>query len=439
MAIYDQNFVDILNKELVPALGCTDPGAFGLTAAIAREHAPGELVSIEIEGSALVVGGIQGVGIPNSGGQRGGMLCAAMGYYGGDSSLGLEVLRTVTKEDLKKAEELAASGKITLSIVPIDQCPATTYLKTTVKSKDHVGVCAVASSHGNVVYISEDDTIIMDKIEETRATENLAHLDLSWFTIENAYNFSKNYPMDKLPIIAQAIELNTELAAEGLRNPYGMQVALTLKENVEKGIVSDDEVNYILRWAIAGADARMGGADFAAMSNAVSGNQGVMVTMAPIAAGDYIKADEETKFRGALFANLMNLYTKYMTKEFCHYPPQCYCSTMAPAAAAAGVAFVHGYSVKEIIDLVRSSVNNIAGTACDGAKPGCAFKMYTGLCGALQAMFLAKKGITAQSYDGLCDDDIGVTFDNLYRFQKECMLPMADVIAKINLEQGAFI
>ena len=161
--------------------------------------------------------------------------------------------------------------------------------------------------------------------------------------------------------------------------------------------------------------------------------------MAPIAAGDYIKADEETKFRGALFANLMNLYTKYMTKEFCHYPPQCYCSTMAPAAAAAGVAFVHGYSVKEIIDLVRSSVNNIAGTACDGAKPGCAFKMYTGLCGALQAMFLAKKGITAQSYDGLCDDDIGVTFDNLYRFQKECMLPMADVIAKINLEQGAFI
>ena len=106
---YDQKFVDILNKELVPALGCTDPGAFGLTAAIARDHAPGELVSIHVEGSALVVGGIQGVGIPHSGGRRGGKLCAAMGYYGGDAKLGLEVLDSVTPEDLKKAEALAAS------------------------------------------------------------------------------------------------------------------------------------------------------------------------------------------------------------------------------------------------------------------------------------------------------------------------------------------
>lgn len=435
----NQNFVDILNKELVPALGCTDPGAFGLTAAIAREHAPGNLVSIHVEGSALVVGGIQGVGIPNSGGQRGGKLCAAMGYYGGDSNLGLEVLRTVTKEDLKKAEELAASGKITLSIVPIEDCPSTTYLKTTVTTDEHVGVCAVASSHGNVVYISEDDKILMDKIEETKATENLAHLDLSWFTIQNAFEFARTYDMAKLPIIRQAVDLTRAICEEGLKNPYGLQVARTLKENVENKVVADDEVNYILRWSIAGVDARMGGADFAAMSNAVSGNQGIMVTMAPLASGDYIGADEEMKFRGAIFSNLINLYTKYMTKEFCHYPPQCYCCTMAPAAAAAGVAFVHGYSVKEIIDLIRTSVNNIAGTACDGAKPGCAFKMYTGLSGALQAMYLAKKGITAQSYDGLCDDDIAVTFNNIYRFQKECMLPMADVIAKINLEQGAFI
>ena len=436
---YDQKFVDILNKELVPALGCTDPGAFGLTAAIARDHAPGELVSIHVEGSALVVGGIQGVGIPHSGGRRGGKLCAAMGYYGGDAKLGLEVLDSVTPEDLKKAEGLAASGKVTLSIVPIQDCPATTWLKTTVTTKDHVGVCAVASSHGNVVYISEDDKILLDTVEATKAAEHLDGLDLSWFTIENAYDFAKTYPIDKLPIIAQAIELTRTICEEGLKNNYGLQIAKTLAENVKNGTVSDDEVNYILRWAIAGVDARMGGADYAAMSNAVSGNQGIMCTMSPLAAGDYIKADDETKFRGAIFSNLMNLYTKYMTHEFCHYPPQCYCSSMCPAASAAGVAFVHGYSVKEIIDLIRTSVNVIAGVACDGAKPGCALKMYVGLCGALQAMFLAKKGITAQAYDGLCDDDIGVTFENIYEFQRDCMLPMADKIAEINMKQGAFI
>lgn len=432
-------FVALLEKEMIPALGCTDPVAFGLAAAVARRHAPGKLKRIHMEGSALCIGGIQGVGVPHSNGQRGAKLCAAMGYTGGDPALDMEVLKAVTPEKLKEAEEIVASGIVSMEIVKIQDCPATTWLKTTVETDEHTATVAIASSHNNIVYIEEDGKVLLDKIEETRANETIADLDMSWLTLDSIYDFCSTCDRSELGIIQQSIDLTRAICKDGMEHPYGMNVARTLQANIDKGLIAADEINYILKWAVAGVDARMGGSNCTAMASACSGNQGIELTMAPLAAGEFWGDDEDKIFRAVTMSNLVNLYLKYSTKEFRIYPPQCYCASMAPAAAVSGVAYLHGLSKKQINDLVRTSINNMVGIGCDGAKPGCAFKVFTGLSAALQAMLMAESGNHCFNYEGLADDDIDVMLDKIYRFIKKCMINMADEQAQINLEHGSFV
>lgn len=433
-------FVKVMEDELIPALGCTEPVAFALNAATARKYAPGEIKHIHMEGSGLMVIGVQSVGIPNTGGKRGGFLSTVLGILAGDADLDMEVLSKVTDADVKAAETLietlAAAGKITIDMVT----PAPSiYLKTTVETDRHTATVSMWSEHNGIKYIEQDGNVLFGKREEEAAAfeaEKEAHVDSSFLSVESIYDFCTHCDLSDLAHIKTAIELTRGVCKDGLENDYGLQVARTLQDKIDKGLIAADEITHILMWTTAGLDARMGGSGYTAMSNTGSGNQGIICSMAPIAAGDFRNASEEEIMRAVTMSNLMNIYLDYRSNEYAHLSPMCYCSGVAPAAATSGVAYLHGATSEQISDLVRTTLGNLAGVICDGAKPSCAFRSYTGLSGALQAMLMAEKGLSSSSIEGVVHDTVAGTIENIYQLQKECMSTTDEFVFKVKKKQG---
>ena len=433
-------FVQAMDNELIPALGCTEPVAFALTAATARKYAPGKIQRITMVGSGLMVIGVQSVGIPNTGGKRGGFLSSALGVIAGDADLDMEVLSKVTKADLKASEllieELVTAGKISIDIVT----PAPSiYLKTTVETDQHTVSVSLWNEHNGVKYIEQDGKILLGTREEEAAVlenQQAENFDPSGLSVESIYDFCTNCDISELAHIKTAMELTRGVCKDGMENDYGLQVARTIQENINKGVIANDEIAHILMWTTAGLDARMGGSDFTAMSNTGSGNQGIISSMAPMAAGGYRNCSEDEIMRAVALSNLINIYLDYSSNEYAHLSPMCYCSGVAPAAAASGVAYLHGATPKQISDIIRTTLGNMAGVICDGAKPSCAFRSYTGLNGALQAMLMAEKGLSSSSIEGVVHDTVDGTIENIYQLQKECMSSTDEFVFKVKKRQG---
>ena len=164
------------------------------------------------------------------------------------------------------------------------------------------------------------------------------------------------------------------------------------------------------------------------MVSTASGNQGLMVVMAPWASAQYRKMSAEDGYRAVAFALLMNTFMKYASKEYVYMPPTCSCATTAAPAAAAGVAFLHGLTPQQINDMLCTAQVQMAGVVCDGAKPSCATRMYVALFGSLQAMMMAKEGIRATNVEGFVHNDLKVTLENLYRLQHDVLHNKVDAI-----------
>lgn len=431
-------YLQLLEKELIPACGCTEPMAFALAAALARKYAPGEIKEIHLKGSGLMVTGVQAVLIPNSHGRHGGFISTAMGVVAGNPDDDMEVLTKITDADLEEAEKLVKrlldAGTFTQDLevnVP------SIYLSTNIVTDQHNATVVLQNEHNGICYIEADGKVILDSRDINPVTEALEknHVDKSILTIPKIVEFCDTVELDQLDHIRYAMKLTKDICQDGLDNPLGMQCGRVLMQNMDKGLVAKDEFNYTLAWTIAGLDARMGGTSFTAMSNTGSGNQGIICTMAPMAAGEWRKESEEKIIRAVTLANLMNIYLDYRSNEYAHLSPECYCGGVAPAAAACGVAYLRGDNADVLNDIVRTSLGNQAGIICDGAKPSCAFRAYTGLFATLHAMLLAEQGIATGSTEGIVHDSADVTIDNIYRLQKETMSHTDEFVWKIKQEQ----
>lgn len=433
-------FVKALETELIPALGCTEPVAFALTSSTARKYAPGKIKRITMVGSGLMVIGVQSVGIPNTQGKRGGFLASSLGVLAGDPDCDMEVLSKVTAADVSEAEKLIEELKASdgISIDMVSPAPSI-YLKTTLETEEHTVSVSLWNEHNGIKLIEKDGEVLLgSREEEATALKNQKGEipDSSYLSVESIYDFCSECDIKDLKHINKAIELTKRICTDGMENDFGLQVARTVQRQIDNGMIADDEISHILKWTVAGLDARMGGSDYAAMSNTGSGNQGIICSMAPIAAGEYRKSSQEEIVRAVAFSNLMNIYLDYRSNEYAHLSPMCYCSGVAPAAAASGVAFLHGASKKQISDTVRTTLGNLAGVICDGAKFSCAFRSYTGLSGALQAMLMAEKGLSSSSIEGVVHDTVDGTISNIYNLQKKCMGSTDEFVFNVKKTQG---
>ena len=427
----------ILEKELVPGLGCSEPMAYGLAGATARAHAKGEIESIRIEAATGLVKGVQYVKIPRSGGLRGGKLAASIGAYGGNPTAIMEVFQTVTPEDVTRAQALVAAGKVTLERVA--DPPTRLYLKVTVKASEGTGIAIIQVRQNNLVYIEEDGKVLMDKREEALAAQNAISdpdIDYTVLSVESIYDFCKNAPLEKMAIVERAIEMNKAISEEGMNTPYGLEVGRTLRDTRGNGIISDDLATYASMWGAAGVDARMGGCPLPAMTNTGSGNQGITAIMAAYAAGEYLGKSYEEIVRGTAISSLVTIFIKTHTGKNSSRMAAVCCAAVAAGGSACGVAFMRGDDAACLSRILQTQLGTVAGLFCDGAKADCATKVAMAIHSAFQIMLVAEAGRAADEFNGIVGCTVEDTIKNFYRIQREGMTNIMETLYNIEVDKN---
>ncbi|WDV46868.1 L-serine ammonia-lyase, iron-sulfur-dependent, subunit alpha [Clostridiaceae bacterium M8S5] len=420
------NFVDILKKEVVPALGCTEPIAVALASAKAREIL-GELEKLEVYVSPNIYKNGMGVGIPGTG-STGLDIAAALGGIGGKAEAVLEVLKDTTEQDIDKAKEMISKGLIKVKIKNTD---IKLYVEAVCYSKNNISKVIIEDNHSNIVLEELNDKVLFEKIqdkdEKVKKTDNKRYN----MNMEKIYDFVQSVDIKEIEPLLEGAMLNKKIAEEGLKNGYGLSVGKTLFDSIQKGILSDDMQNYAMALTAAASDARMDGCMMSVMSNSGSGNQGITVMLPVLAVAEKNKNSEEELIRALALANLIAIYIK---THLGRLSALCGC-VVASAGASCGITYLMGGKFKNIVYALKNMIGNITGMICDGAKTGCALKVSTGVSAAIQSALLAINDIEISRKDGIIHQDVEETIKNIAKIGSEGMMHTDEMILDIMINK----
>ena len=417
--------IELIHKEVKPALGCTEPIAVALAVAKAvdiisencshcgdcplwRQTADFR-IAVEVSGNILKNG--MGVGIPGTG-MVGLPIAAALGAVCGDPRRGLEVLQGVTDSAVARAKELVSARRVTISVADTDHL---LYVKATVSMGE--GIQASAEVHPRAYAVIEDDhdkiveTSFADRIlmssESGAAVKDRTTLDYG-LTVREIYDFACQADYEDIKFILEDRTLNLALAKEGLDGDYGLRVGKAIREN-QLEVFGDDLMSYAMGLTAAASDARMAGCTLPAMSNSGSGNQGITVSMPIIAYALKYGIGDEPLARALILSNLVAIHIKGFLGKL---SALCGC-VVASTGSACGIVYLQGGTYEQVCAAIKNMIGNITGMVCDGAKVGCAMKVASGVSSAVQSAVLALRGTCIPSTDGIIEDDIEKTVRNL--------------------------
>ena len=416
--------IDIIHREVKPALGCTEPIAVALAVAkaveIITDNCPcicpdgwrlkaGFSIDVAVSGNILKNG--MGVGIPGTG-MVGLPVAAALGAVCGESARGLEVLSALDDAAVARAKELVAEGRVHIRVAPTDRL---LYVKATVSVDGGTAASAEVDPHAYAVIEDDHDRIVetsfADKIlmsSESGAAAADRENDDYGLTVREIYDFASSVPFEDIAFILEDRALNLALAQEGLKGDYGLKVGKAIREN-QKEVFGDDFMSYAMGLTAAASDARMAGATLPAMSNSGSGNQGITVSIPVIAYAMKYGVDDERLARALILSNLVAIHIKsYLGK----LSALCGC-VVASTGSACGIVWLQGGTYEQVCYAIKNMAGNITGMLCDGAKVGCAMKVASGVSCAVQSAVLAMRGTCIPSTDGIIDDCVEKTIRNL--------------------------
>lgn len=401
---------DLLEKELVVALGCTEPVAIALASATAKQYINSPVTSISVRASGNVIKNALSVGIPGMN-YTGIDFTAALGVIAGDPAKKLQVLEGVTKKDEDESIAFVRKGLVSVSTA---DGPEKLYIEVELKSASEEAVVVISGDHTNVSYVSCNGKVLVDekKPDKTSTSTKKPFPELK---IEDLYSFISTVPLNRLELVKRSVELNRAICEEGLSNEYGLKVGKTLYDQTKKGILSDDLATYSMALSAAGSDARMAGSTMPVMANSGSGNQGIAVTMPVVAAAEKLGVTEEKMLRAVTLSHLLSIYMK---SKFGRLSALCGV-TVAGASASAAITYLLDDDLSKMKAAIQNTLGNVSGMVCDGAKAGCAMKVATCSSAAVQSALLASNGLCIPSTNGFIEEDVEQTIENFCRLGHE--------------------
>ncbi|MBB4825257.1 L-cysteine desulfidase [Sporosarcina luteola] len=416
----------ILEKELVVALGCTEPVAIALAAATAKSHADGEIEEIVLKASGNIIKNAKSVGIPGMTG-KGLDFAAAIGAAGGNPERKLELLKGLTKEHEMKAFQLIEEGKVRAGQA---DTPKRLYIEVKVKTDQQEALVIISDNHSNITLIEVDGEVVFrGGCENIGIRSEEEELDV--LTLDEIYEWVLQAELADLSLVKRSIELNKVIGLEGLSGNYGLNVGKTIQENVKKGILSDDLATAAMSLAAAGSDARMAGSTLPVMANTGSGNQGIAVTLPVVAAAEKLQASEERMIRAVALSHLVTIHIK---SKFGRLSALCGV-TAAGMGASAAIVYLLGGTLQQVKAAVQNTIGNVSGMICDGAKAGCAMKVSTCSNVAVQSALLAMSHQEIQSTDGFIHDDVEKSIEAFCTLGNEGTRQTDEWILKLMMEK----
>jgi L-cysteine desulfidase len=425
-----QQYIALVQQQVVPALGCTEPVTVALASAKAAQILQAQPDYLHVQVSPNLYKNGMGVFIPGTG-QTGLVMAAALGATGGDADMGLQVLANVSKPALTQAKQLVSQNKVSLSM-----CDSEDVLFTVVTAGcggREVEVC-IAQTHTRFEYIKDQGKLIYQA--EALSTVSQQQVIPPELNLADILVFVEQVPLAQIAFIGRAAELNRQLAEEGLSGHYGLALGASLQAQVAKGLLSDDLMTKAMSLGAAASDARMGGAMLAAMSNSGSGNQGIAATMPILAYGELKTLSEEQQLRALMLSHLVAIYVKSQQNKL-----SALCAaTTASMGACAALTWLMGGDLAAIHRAINAMVADVSGVFCDGAKAGCAMKVSTGASSAVKSAILAIAGHEVSAQQGIVFESADASIARLGQLSKTAMLATDQaIIATMQAKQNQLL
>ncbi len=397
------DYIALLNREVVPALGCTEP----VTIALASARATRELgvlperITVRVSGNLLKNG--MGVGVPGTG-MTGLGIAAAVGATGGNADLGLEVLRDLTGEQVEQGKHMLAEKRVEVLLAKTDEL---LYAEVDVAAGENHARCVIAREHTAVVLAERNGE---ERFSAPWPGEEGGQG--AWpLSMERIYDFAVNAPFAEIAFILESARLNEAIALQGMEREWGLKVGRSMEEDIRQGLRADDMASFAIKMAAAASDARMDGIMLPVMSNSGSGNQGITATVPVVAFAIRLNADDEALARALIMSHLTAIHLKHHLGRL-----SALCGAiLAATGSSCGIVMLLGGGLQEIGYAVKNMVGNITGMICDGAKTSCALKVASAVEAGIQAALLARKGTAVSGREGIVDDDLETSIRNLGR------------------------
>ena len=399
-------FIRVVQEEVKPALGCTEPVSLALACAIAAEHLSGDVTQIEAWVSPNLMKNGLGVTVPGTG-MVGLPIAAALGAIGGNAHAGLEVLKNASADALVRAKALLNAGQVQVKLQ--EPCEEILYSRACVYAGDASAMVTIAGGHTRVVEVvcQGETRFRLDDQQAEAGSDPLAVLSTT--TLSQILEFVEQVPFDAIRFILDAGRLNDALSREGLSGQWGLHIGATLDKQRTRGWMAQDLGSDIVIRTSAASDARMGGATLPAMSNSGSGNQGITATMPVVVVAEHVQADDERLARALMLSHLAAIYIHYQLPRL-----SALCAaTTAAMGAAAGMAWLMDGSYKTVAMAIGSMIGDVSGMICDGASNSCAMKVSTSVNSAWKAVMMALDDSAVTGNEGIVAHDVEQSISNL--------------------------
>ena len=412
--------ISLIQQEVVPAIGCTEPMAVALCTARATELLGCRPEKITAQLSGNILKNAMGVGIPGTG-MIGLPIAIALGALIGKSEYQLEVLKDLTPAALEEGKRYIAENRINIGakanccdLLYIEiTCEAGGRSETAIIEGSHTHFTSPAPSEGGEGLAGSDTTGSDEAGRPSPPSEGAGEV----LSLRLVYDFATETPVEELRFILQTRELNMAAAREALRHNYGHNLGKTIDRPLAKGIFGDSIFSHVISKTAAACDARMGGAMIPVMSNSGSGNQGICATN-PVAV--YAEENENTEEELIRALTLSHLTAIYIKQSLGRLSALCGC-VVAGIGSSVGITYLMGGDYERVCRSVKNMIANLTGMLCDGAKPSCSLKIVSGVSTAVLSAVLSMEGKCVTSAEGIVDDCVDKTIHNLTSIGAEAM------------------
>ncbi|MDR0605122.1 MAG: L-serine ammonia-lyase, iron-sulfur-dependent, subunit alpha [Bacteroidales bacterium] len=398
-----KQIIALINREVVPAIGCTEPIAVSLAAAKLKEVLGEIPEKITVLLSANVLKNAMGVGIPGTG-MIGLPIAIALGVLAGKTEYQLEVLKDISDKDVEKGKQYIAEKRINVALK--QGISEKLYIEVFGNYNTETAKVIIAGEHTNFTYIAKGQQVLLNKTYSSNENKQEEKVNLS---LTKVYEFATTSPLEEIRFILKSAELNKAAAEQSFTEEYGHQLGKLLRDKKNKEIIGDNLYSSILCYTSAACDARMAGAKIPVMTNSGSGNQGISATLPIVIYAEQQKKTEEDLIRALILSHLTVIYIK---QHMGRLSALCGC-VVAATGSSCGITYLMGGNYNNIVYAVKNMIANITGMICDGAKPSCSLKVTTGVSTAFLSAMMAMENKCVSSLEGIIEDDVNNCIRNL--------------------------
>ncbi len=421
-----KQIIALVQREVVPAIGCTEPVAVALCVAKATETLGMKPEKIEVLLSANILKNAMGVGIPGTG-MIGLPIAVALGALIGKSEYLLEVLKECTPQAVEEGKRFIEEKRIHIALK--EHIEEKLYIEVCCKTGNNRTTAVIAGEHTSFIYISHNEQVLLQKQLADGDEAQEAPVSL---TLRKVYDFATTTPLEELRFILETARLNKAAAEQSFQDDYGHGLGKMLRGTYEHQIMGNSLFSHILSYTSGACDARMAGAMIPVMSNSGSGNQGISATMPVVVYAEETGKSEEELIRALMLSHLTVIYIK---QSLGRLSALCGC-VVAATGSSCGITQLMGGNYTQVSYAVQNMIANLTGMICDGAKPSCAMKVTTGVSTAVLSALMAMENRCVTSVEGIIDEDVDRSILNLTRIGSQGMNETDKLVLEIMTRKG---